>query len=703
MALGSDGNLWFTSVEINDSIGRITPAGAVRIFPVDEADDIVGGPDGNLWFTGTFGGVGRITPAGVVTTFTSPAISSISIGLAAGPDGNVWFTTSDNHIARITPSGVISTFTSSAVQDPQTIAAGPDGNLWFTNRQASTIGRITPTGTITSFALPEFNNPADNIVEGPDGTMWFSIDSDNVLGRITTSGTVSIVTAIPQASAVGGMTTGPDGNVWYTDAGLETINRVTPAGDSTEFQSAIARPVRAVTDDTGNVWIANNVGGVVRRSPDGELTSYPDPTLRIPSAITIGPDDNIWIALQHEIVRMTRSGVTTRFDVPGSTFLDGITTGPDDNLWFTDQDGIGRLTTDGDLTMFPVGDDSSPALITTGPDGNLWFTDSNDAIGRMTPTGEVSRYTSPIVSRPAQITAGPDGNLWFTNTGGTHIGRITTDGVITGFPAPLSTAGIAVGSDGNLWYTTIASPMSSDEFIGVMTTAGQTIRFTGFGIDEPLAITSGPDGDLLFTNLGNSSLGRITALGSPPPPTAAAAIAGASAATVHWTAPITDGGSPVTGYAVTPYVGYFPLPTQTFNSTETTQTITGLDPTKTYRFRVQATNTNGSGSYSKVSNPVTPLGSPGAPSIGTATAGNRQATISWTTPTQDGGSPITGYIVTPYVGYIEHPSTTFESAATTQTVTELVNGKTYRFRVRAINAIGTGPYSKVTNPVTPST
>ena len=48
------------------------------------------------------------------------------------------------------------------------------------------------------------------------------------------------------------------------------------------------------------------------------------------------------------------------------------------------------------------------------------------------------------------------------------------------------------------------------------------------------------------------------------------------------------------------------------------------------------------------------------------------------------------------------PSKTFSSTATTQTITGLVNGTKYRFRVQAINAVGTGGYSTVTNPVTPS-
>ena len=101
--------------------------------------------------------------------------------------------------------------------------------------------------------------------------------------------------------------------------------------------------------------------------------------------------------------------------------------------------------------------------------------------------------------------------------------------------------------------------------------------------------------------------------------------------------------------------------------------------------------------------PLTFATAPGAPTIiRNATAGDGVATVSWTAPGSDGGSAITGYVVTPYIGYFPLVPQVFSSTATTQVVTGLTNGRQYRFRVRAVNAVGTGGYSTVTNPVTPT-
>jgi streptogramin lyase len=99
IALGPDGNLWFTEFSDPGRIGRITTAGAIDEFAIPSQNSgplgIVTGCDGNLWFTESAnpGRIGRITPAGAATEFTSGLTpNSMPVGIAADPDGNVWFT-----------------------------------------------------------------------------------------------------------------------------------------------------------------------------------------------------------------------------------------------------------------------------------------------------------------------------------------------------------------------------------------------------------------------------------------------------------------------------------------------------------------------------------------------------------------------------------------------------------------------------------
>jgi predicted phage tail protein len=112
--------------------------------------------------------------------------------------------------------------------------------------------------------------------------------------------------------------------------------------------------------------------------------------------------------------------------------------------------------------------------------------------------------------------------------------------------------------------------------------------------------------------------------------------------------------------------------------------ITGLTNGTSYAFAVAATNANGTGSSSS-SVSVTPSTVPGAPTNVTATAGNALANISWTAPANNGGSQITGYVVTsvPSDGIIT-------INGTSATVTGLTNGTIYTFYVAAININGDG-------------
>ncbi|MFZ7336941.1 autotransporter domain-containing protein [Comamonas jiangduensis] len=87
---------------------------------------------------------------------------------------------------------------------------------------------------------------------------------------------------------------------------------------------------------------------------------------------------------------------------------------------------------------------------------------------------------------------------------------------------------------------------------------------------------------------------------------------------------------------------------------------------------------------------------PGAPTIGTATVGDGQASVSFTPPASNGGSSITGYTVTSNPGGFTEPGT-----ASPIIVTGLANGTAYTFTVTATNSAGTGAASGASNSVTP--
>jgi hypothetical protein len=88
---------------------------------------------------------------------------------------------------------------------------------------------------------------------------------------------------------------------------------------------------------------------------------------------------------------------------------------------------------------------------------------------------------------------------------------------------------------------------------------------------------------------------------------------------------------------------------------------------------------------------------PGTPIKVSAKAGNASATLTWTAPSSDGGAAITGYVIKPSRG-----SAVKVGDVTSDTVTGLTNGNAYSFTVSAVNSVGTGPSSAVSNSVTPA-
>jgi uncharacterized protein (TIGR02145 family) len=275
--------------------------------------------------------------------------------------------------------------------------------------------------------------------------------------------------------------------------------------------------------------------------------------------------------------------------------------------------------------------------------------------------------TTATVSEITQTSAVSGGNV--TNNGGDDV---TARGICWSTTSnPTITSSKTSNGTGNGSFTSNLTQLTSNTLYHIKAYATNSVG-TAYG-DE-----------LTFTTTA-----VISAV--PDAPIIGTVTGGNAQASVAFTAPASDGGSSITGYTATSSPGGF-----TGTGTVSPVTVTGLTNGTVYTFAVTATNANGTSPASSASISVTPSTVPGAPTIGTAIAGNTQATITFTAPASNGGSAITGYTVTSNPGGF-----TATGNASPITVTGLTNGTPYTFTVTATNASGIGPASSASNSVTP--
>ena len=324
---------------------------------------------------------------------------------------------------------------------------------------------------------------------------------------------------------------------------------------------------------------------------------------------------------------------------------------------------------------------------TTGP------TITNSLTSDGTGTGSFASNLSSLVPATTYYL-----RAYATNSAGTAYGNEVT--FTTVLNAPTNVLATAGNAQATIAFTAPAS--NGGSAITGYTVTSSPGGFTGTGSASPITVTGLTNGTaytftVIATNAnGNSSpssaSNSVTPSTVPGAPTIGTATAGNAQATVTFTAPASNGGSAITGYTVTSNPGNF-----TGTGTASPITVTGLTNGTAYTFTVIATNANGNSLPSSASNSVTPSAVPGAPTIGTATKGNAQATVTFTAPVNNGGSAITGYTVTSTPGNITGTGTVSPII-----VTGLTNGTAYTFTVIATNANGNSLPSSASNSVTPS-
>jgi uncharacterized protein YjbI with pentapeptide repeats len=191
----------------------------------------------------------------------------------------------------------------------------------------------------------------------------------------------------------------------------------------------------------------------------------------------------------------------------------------------------------------------------------------------------------------------------------------------------------------------------------------------------------------------------------PDAPSGVVGVAGDRQVSLSWNAPSSDGGSALTGYKV------FSAGVQVCSvgvvvpalAPATSCTITGLTNGTPATYSVKATNIAGMSPGSAYSSQITPRTIPGAPTNVVGTGFNGGVSLGWTAPVVNGGSPVTGYVVTTS-GVTACSVVVTPPAASPEPrclATGLVNGQTYTFTVKAVNAAGTSLASLGSLGVTP--
>ena len=267
--------------------------------------------------------------------------------------------------------------------------------------------------------------------------------------------------------------------------------------------------------------------------------------------------------------------------------------------------------------------------------------------------------------------------------------------------APIVTSSLANGTVGSSYSQALApqgSTWSSTNLpAGLSLSASGVLSGTpqvagNFPITFSLSDSSSP------TAIESKTLSLNVSIGTPTAPTLGTPTAGNAQASFPISAPGSDGGSPIQSYSVSCQAsGGTPV---SATGTSSPVLVTGLTNGSTYG--CTATATNGANLTSPASAAVSttlPAIAPTAPTLGTPTAGNAQASFPISAPSSDGGSPIQSYSVSCQASGGTPVSAT--GASSPVVVTGLTNGSAYSCTTTATNGAALSSPASAAVSVTP--
>ncbi|MFN0104513.1 MAG: BACON domain-containing protein, partial [Bryobacteraceae bacterium] len=418
-------------------------------------------------------------------------------GVAVDSSGNIYISDTNNtRIRRVTPQGTISTYAGTGLQGltgdggPATratflsvtgLAADLTGNLFVADRDNYRIRHINPAGIVNTVAgnggfrfFPSATPAANAFLSTPYGV---SIDSaGDILIADTFANRIRLISTAGLTTTLAG--TGVRG---YSD------------GAGIAAEAALAGPTGATPDGLGNVYIADTDNHLIRKvSADGKIINVAgngnagfsgdggaalSASLNLPQQVVLDRAGNLYISDRgnHRVRRVTPAGVI-------STFA-----------------GNGQARYAGDGGPAISASLNTPRGLAFDAAGNLYIADAgNGRVRRVSPAGVISTVAGggfrpgaaadsfPALEAqfgtPLGVATAPDGSIFVSDGQTDRIVRIAPSGILS-----IVAGGGSRGFSGDGGLSTRAS------------------------LNSPYGLALDPEGNLLIADSGNNRVRSILA------------------------------------------------------------------------------------------------------------------------------------------------------------------------------------------------
>ncbi|GAA3401468.1 fibronectin type III domain-containing protein [Paenibacillus hodogayensis] len=698
------------------------------------------------------------------TVPVSPSVQlNTPVGVAVDQSGGTLLVAEyyGNRIQRLDVASNTWSSWSTGFNKPLAVALDGSGNAYAADTDNNLIKKL-PAGSNTwstvgsaGSAVGQFNKPRGMAVDG-QGRLYVA-DSGNNRIQVLDGSTWSVWasgagTALGQFSAPGAVAIGADGTVYVADSGNNRIQKRVGStwtewkksgGGAGTGPGEFNYPSGIAVDASGQVYVADNANNRVQKlngsvwsewSVIGPTEGSGNGQFKKPMTLAVDASSGaVYVADQgnNRIQKLLGGSWTSiggygtgngQFQSPAAVAVDGS-----GNLYIADTRGnrIQKLSAGGvflqtwgkaaNASGTAAGEFNLPEGVAVDGSGNIYVADTqNNRVQKLTisngqwsvwgKSGNQSGNALGEFYKPTGVAVDSAGNVY---VGDTSNNRIQKRDAVTGQWSEWKKGGqsrdfrsphqVTVDGSGNVYVADVANNR-----IHKLTASTNTWRLWGEEEGSALGQFSNPhgiavdaSGAIYVADTNNQRVQKLViTLTAPDAPTGASAQPGNGKATVSFTAPADDGGSPITGYTVTSSPGGF-----TASGAASPLVVTGLTNQTAYTFTVVATNAQGDSLPSTPTASITPANPPSAPTGVTAQAsGSGQATVSFTPPADNGGSPITSYKVTSSPGGV---TALGGAAATSIPISNLTNGTAYTFTVEAFNAIGTSGPSDPSASITP--